>query len=216
MTLPLSPEELKAYNNIPCTPLTQKLGDTINALVGGGGGGPNINFKPTPQYGFGFAASDTLTLPAGVITPVTQAVLVCYSATVDNGSSTEQPIMVTMENTSTATFLTPFSALAPSLSQNVVDSVLDTPGGGLDPGTYMDSVTFNPVAGTSGVNYIESIFPSSTVLAFNSGLNQTFVWVDVSATGGDTYTITFNPPASPGITWSEGFLLALHPLTIGT
>lgn len=38
MTLPLSPEELRDYNNVPTTPVSQKLGDTINALVGGGGG----------------------------------------------------------------------------------------------------------------------------------------------------------------------------------
>lgn len=35
MTLPLSPEELKNYNNVPTTPLTQKLGDTINDLLAG-------------------------------------------------------------------------------------------------------------------------------------------------------------------------------------
>lgn len=35
MTLPLSPEELKQYNNVPTTPLTQKLGDTINDLLAG-------------------------------------------------------------------------------------------------------------------------------------------------------------------------------------
>lgn len=34
MTIPLSPSELKAYNNVPTTPLSQKLGDTINALSG--------------------------------------------------------------------------------------------------------------------------------------------------------------------------------------
>lgn len=35
MTLPLTPEELKQYNNVPTTPLSQKLGDTINELVAG-------------------------------------------------------------------------------------------------------------------------------------------------------------------------------------
>jgi len=35
MTLPLSPKELRFYNNVPTTPLTQKLGDTINELVAG-------------------------------------------------------------------------------------------------------------------------------------------------------------------------------------
>lgn len=32
MTLPLSPEEHWDYNNVPTTPLTQKLGDTIDEL----------------------------------------------------------------------------------------------------------------------------------------------------------------------------------------
>jgi len=35
MTLPLTPEELKQYNNVPTTPLSQKLGDTIDELVAG-------------------------------------------------------------------------------------------------------------------------------------------------------------------------------------
>jgi len=35
MTLPLTPEELKQYNNVPTTPLSQKLGDTIDQLVAG-------------------------------------------------------------------------------------------------------------------------------------------------------------------------------------
>ena len=35
MTLPLSPEELKDYNNVPTTPMSQKLGDTINDLLAG-------------------------------------------------------------------------------------------------------------------------------------------------------------------------------------
>jgi hypothetical protein len=35
MALPLSPEELKDYNNVPTTPMSQKLGDTINDLLAG-------------------------------------------------------------------------------------------------------------------------------------------------------------------------------------
>jgi len=215
MTLPLSPEELKAYNNIPCTPVSQKLGDTIDALIGGGGGGPNINFKATPSYGSGFAASDTLVLPAGVITPGTQVVLIGYSATMFNNSSTSQAPIVNMENTSTATVLTSFNCFSPGLSQSVVDSVTDAPGGGLGPGTYMDA-GFNPISGASGIPYVESILTNTTAVTLDSGLNQTFLWIDITATGGDTYTISVNPPATVGVTWQPGFLFALHPLTIGT
>ena len=166
MTLPLSPEELKAYNNIPCTPVSQKLGDTIDALIGGGGGGPNINFKATPSYGSGFAASDTLVLPAGVITPGTQVVLIGYSATMFNNSSTSQAPIVNMENTSTATVLTSFNCFSPGLSQSVVDSVTDAPGGGLGPGTYMDA-GFNPITGPSVVYSDSYLFSGFYILHVN-------------------------------------------------
>ncbi len=216
MTLPLSPEELKAYNNVPTTPTSQKLGDTINALVGGGGAaGQKINFALTPTLAGGTGVFTTdITIPADP-DRAGKCVLIIYSSSLTASLTGSVTGTVVGDNLTTGTTLATFNFETFGINYTWVNSLTANLGAGLGPGTYDAGGT--PVTGNSGVPYVESISSTTeTRQAVGSGAN-TWVYVDTApSVAASTYRITVSGfPNIADCTFNPGFLIALHPFEIG-
>ncbi len=217
MTLPLSPEELKDYNNMPWTPKSQPLGDTINALIGGGlGGGAKINFTATPQLGLGGPNTAVVTIPPDP-NRAGKCVVIVYCSPIRTAVSTNNTISLAMQNLSTATFLTTFTSQVTGfpgapLNDGTVTEVI---GAGLGPGTYDAGGT--PVTGSSDTNYLSDASITSIPDTSASDGAATFVWVDSApSVGANSYEMTLTPNGPFDFVTNPSFLFALHSYEIAT